>query len=73
MPASNAVSERSFSAMRHFYTYLHTNMLQGSLNHTMVFHIIKINLHLHFLHININSLLLKQDGIDALPIRLKLL
>ena len=34
IPAINTVSERSFSSMRHLYTYL--NMLQSRLNHTMV-------------------------------------
>ena len=32
MPATNAVSERSFSAMRRLYTYLRTNMSQNRLN-----------------------------------------
>ena len=38
MPATNAVSERSFSAMRRLYTYLRTNMSQNGLNNMMVLH-----------------------------------
>ena len=38
MPATNAVSERSFSAMRRLYTYLRTNMSQNRLNNMMVLH-----------------------------------
>ena len=41
MPATNAVSERSFSAMRRPYTYLRTNMTQNRLNNSMVLHIHK--------------------------------
>ena len=41
MPATNAVSERSFSAMRRLYTYLRTNMLQNGLNNMMVLHVHK--------------------------------
>lgn len=41
MPATNAVSERSFSAMRRLHTYLRTNMSQNRLNHTMVLHVHK--------------------------------
>ena len=41
MPATNAVSERSFSAMRRLYTYCRTNMSQNRLNHTMVLHVHK--------------------------------
>ena len=33
IPATNAVSERSFSAMRRLYTYTRTNMSQSRLNH----------------------------------------
>ena len=44
MPASNAVSERSFSAMRRLYTYLRTNMGDKRLNHLMVLHINKTRL-----------------------------
>ena len=35
MPASNATSERSFSAMRRIKTYLRNTMSQNMLNHTM--------------------------------------
>ena len=41
MPATNAVSERSFSAMRRLYTYYRTNMGQNRLNHAMVLHVHK--------------------------------
>ena len=41
MPATNAVSERSFSAMRRLYKYTRTNMSQNRLNHTMTLHIHK--------------------------------
>ena len=41
MPATNAVSERSFSAMRCLYTYLRTNMSQNGLNNMMVLHVHK--------------------------------
>ena len=41
MPATNAVSERSFSAMRRLYTYTRTNMTQSRLNNTIVLHIYK--------------------------------
>ena len=44
MPATNAVSERSFSAMRHLYTYLRTNMGSSRLNNAMVLHIHKSRL-----------------------------
>ena len=36
MPASNAVSEHSFSAMRHLNTYLHSTMSQSRLNHLLL-------------------------------------
>ncbi|MEM7226436.1 MAG: hypothetical protein AAF495_25915 [Pseudomonadota bacterium] len=36
MPATNAVSERSFSAMRRLFTYLRSNMGMSRLNNTMV-------------------------------------
>ena len=39
MPASNAVSERSFSALRWLKTYLRSTMTQSRLNHLMVLHI----------------------------------
>ena len=41
MPATNAVSERSFSAMRRLYTYTRTNMSQNRLNHMMILHVHK--------------------------------
>ena len=39
MPAINAVSERSASAMRRIKTYLRSTMTQTRLNDTMVLHI----------------------------------
>ena len=50
MPATNAISERSFSAMRRTKTYLRSTMLQEHLNATMVLHVHKesadaLNLH----------------------------
>ena len=39
MPATNAVSERSFSAMRRLKTYLHSSMRQSRLNHVMLLNI----------------------------------
>ena len=39
MPATNAVSERSASAMCQIKTYLTTSMTQARLNHVMVIHI----------------------------------
>ena len=41
MRATNAVSERSFSAMKRLYTYTRTNMTQSRLDNTMVLHIHK--------------------------------
>ena len=41
MLATNAVSERSFSAMRRLYTYLRTNMSQNRLNNMIVLHVHK--------------------------------
>ena len=41
MPATNAVSERSASAMRHVKTYLRSTMTQSRLNNIMVLHIHK--------------------------------
>ena len=41
MPATNAVSERSFSAMHRISTYLRSTMLQERLNTTMILHIHK--------------------------------
>lgn len=39
MPATNAVSERSASAMRRIKTYLRSTMTQTQLNNIMVLHI----------------------------------
>ena len=39
MPATNATSERSFSALRRIKTYLRTTMIQMRLNSLMVLHI----------------------------------
>ena len=41
MPATNAISERSFSAMRHIKTYLRSTMVQERLYSVMVLHIHK--------------------------------
>ena len=41
MPASNAVSERSFSTMRRIKSYLRSTMGQARLNHAMVLSIYK--------------------------------
>ena len=41
MPATNALSERSFSEMRRLYTYPRTNMSQSRLNHMMILHVHK--------------------------------
>jgi len=41
MPASNATSERSFSALRRLKTYLRTTMAQARLNNLLVLHIHK--------------------------------
>ena len=41
MPATNAVTERSFSAMLCLFTYLRTNMGPNRLNNTMVLHVHK--------------------------------
>lgn len=43
MPATNAVSERSFSCLRHLKTYLRATMTQNRLNNVMVLHV-----HKHF-------------------------
>ena len=40
-PATNAVIERSFSAMRRLYTYTRTNMSQSRLNQMMILHVHK--------------------------------
>ena len=39
MPATNAVSERSFSAMRRLKTYLRSTMRQNRLNHLLLLNI----------------------------------
>ena len=44
MLATNAVSERSFSAMRRLYIYLRTNMGSSCLNNAMMLHIHKARL-----------------------------
>ena len=41
MPATNAESERSFSAVRRIKTYLHATMSQQCLNHLMLLHVLK--------------------------------
>lgn len=41
LPATNAISERSFSAMRRIKSYLRSTMLQGRLNHLMFLNIHK--------------------------------
>ena len=41
MPASNATSERSFSALRRLKNYLRTTMAQERLNHLMIMHVHK--------------------------------
>ena len=38
MPASNAISERSFSALRRLKNYLRTTIAQERLNHLMIMH-----------------------------------
>jgi len=39
MPATNAVSERSFSALRRIKSYLRSTMTQDRLNHLIILHI----------------------------------
>ena len=41
MPATNASSERSFSAMRRVKSYLRSTMTQERLNHLMILHVHK--------------------------------
>lgn len=41
MPSTNAISERSFSAMRRIKTYLRSTMSQGRLNAVMVLNVHK--------------------------------
>ena len=45
MPATNAVSERSFSAMRSLLTYLTSSISENRLNNSMVLHIHKEKLY----------------------------
>ena len=42
MPATNTISERSFSALRRIKTYLRSTMTQARLNHIMI-----MNIHKH--------------------------
>ncbi len=41
MPATNAVSERSISALRRVKSYLRTTVSQSRLNHLMLLHVHK--------------------------------
>ena len=41
MPATNAVNERSFSALKRVKTYLRSTMGEGKLNHPMILHVRK--------------------------------
>ena len=41
MPATNAVSERSFSSMRRLKSYLRSTINQSRLNHVMILHMNK--------------------------------
>ena len=41
MPATNAISQRSFSAMKRVRTYLRSTTSDGRLNHLMVLHVYK--------------------------------
>ena len=41
LPATNAVSERSFSVLRRVKTYLRSTMMQQRLNHLMMIHVHK--------------------------------
>ena len=41
MPATSAVSERSFSALKRVKTYLRSTVGEGRLNHLMVLHVHK--------------------------------
>ena len=38
MPATNAMSERTFSALKRIKTYLRRTMMQARLNHLMIMH-----------------------------------
>ena len=39
MPATNAISERSFSALKRVKTYLHSTTGDSTLNHLMMLHV----------------------------------
>ena len=52
MPATNAASERSFSAMRRLKTYLRSTMHQSRLNHIMLLNINKEKID----NLNINTI-----------------
>ena len=41
IPATNAVSERSFSSMKRLKSYLRSTMNQSRLNHVMILHLNK--------------------------------
>ena len=41
IPATNAVSERSFSSMKSLKSYLRSTMNQSRLNHVMILHLNK--------------------------------
>ena len=41
MPATNAVSERSFSSMRRLKSYLRSTMNQSRINHVMILYLNK--------------------------------
>ena len=41
MPATNATSECSFSALKHIKTYLRSSMTRSQLNHLMILHVHK--------------------------------
>ena len=59
MPATNAESERSFSAVRRIKTYLRSTMSQQCLNHLML-------LHVHESHIdNLEFIDVANDFIDG--------
>ena len=61
MPATNAISERSFSAMRLIKTYLRSTMLQECLNATMVLHVHKESMDALNLHLSSNEFVSKSD------------
>lgn len=42
LPASNATSEKSFSALRLINTYLRTSMTEGWLNDSIILHVRKV-------------------------------